>query len=142
MINDSLTDLDKNEIDGKGLLTSEALQSVIIEDLTERVDSEKKRRKKKCQCCYSLSDYGCCPFQLELTNFVEFDGESTFMNSKMIVVSTIAMIIIFGFYVNLTMKFGRIDQKNRELKSILSDPLDDFNLETPNVTKIKDHGPY
>lgn len=142
MINESVTDLDKNEIDGKGLLTSEALQEVVIEDLSERVNTEKKRRKKKCQCCYSLSDYGCCPFQLELTNFVEFNGESTFMNSRMIVVSTIAMIIIFGFYVNLTLKFGKIDQKNRELKSILSDPMDEFNLEIPKVTFIKDHEPY
>lgn len=142
MINESVTDLDKNEIDGKGLLTSDALQEVVIEDLSERVNSEKKRRKKKCQCCYSLSDYGCCPFQLELTNFVEFNGESTFMNSRMIVVSTIAMIIIFGFYVNLTLKFGKIDQKNREIKSILSDPLDEFNLEIPKVTFIKDHEPY
>ena len=142
MINENVTDLDKNEIDGKGLLTSEALQEVVIEDLSERVNTEKKRRKKKCQCCYSLSDYGCCPFQLELTNFVEFNGESTFMNSRMIVVSTIAMIIIFGFYVNLTLKFGKIDQKNRELKSILSDPMDEFNLEIPKVTFIKDHEPY
>ena len=128
MINDSLTDLDDVQPDDKGitLLSPTALQEILNEDLEEKYKTELKiiKRRKKCQICYTISSYGFCPFQLELANFNEFLGETTFINSRMIIVSCIALAIIFGFYVNLIRKFGTIYEQNRDIKNYLSEPFD------------------
>ena len=61
MINDSFAD-DLSEPDDIKLLQNSSLKEMLNADLKERYETEIKRKKKKCACCYTLSSYGLCPF--------------------------------------------------------------------------------